>query len=188
MKSHENNTSSENSFYSVFIVLENGGGNVIHPDTNEKFYIKRVHARGALNGDKVKISLMNYRGLYLRARVIEVAERRSRILNARLFNVGKQTYASLYPYQAKKIKLKERNSEFEDLDLAIIEVIDWREGYKTAYAKLVKVISKDSHPISDYLYVAGKHGILDLKRHFENLKSSIDYEEILAKNLSLIHI
>ena len=108
MKSQENNTSSENSFYSVFIVLENGGGNVIHPGTNEKFYIKRVHARGALNGDKVKISLMNYRGLYLRARVIEVAERRSRILNARLFNVGKQTYASLYPYQAKKIKLKER--------------------------------------------------------------------------------
>ena len=183
MKNQENNTSSENNFYSVFIVLANGGGNVIHPDTNEKFYIKRVHARGALNGDKVKISLMNYRGLYLRARVIEVAERRSRILNARLFNVGKQTYASLYPYQAKKIKLKERNSEFEDLDLAIIEVIDWREGYKTAYAKLVKVISKDSHPISDYLYVAGKHGILDLKKHFENLKSSIDYEEILAKNI-----
>ena len=77
----------------------------IDPDTNEKFYIKRVHARGALNGDKVKISLMNYRGLYLRARVIEVAERRSRILNARLFKVGKQTYASLYPYQAKKIIL-----------------------------------------------------------------------------------
>ena len=183
MKSHENNTSSENSFYSVFIVLENGGGNVIHPDTNEKFYIKRVHARGALNGDKVKISLMNYRGLYLRARVIKVAKRRSRILNAKLFNVGKQTYASLYPYQAKKIKLKEINSEFEDLDLAIIEVIDWREGYKTAYAKLVKVISKDSHPIADYLYVAGKHGILDLKKHFENLKSSIDYEEILARNI-----
>ena len=107
MKNQDYNTSSENSFYSVFIVLENGGGNVIHPDTNEKFYIKRVHARGALNGDKVKISLTNYRGLYLRARVIEVAERRSRILNARLFIVGKQTYASLYPYQAKKIKLKE---------------------------------------------------------------------------------
>ena len=183
MKSQEKNTSSENSFYSVFIVLENGGGNVIHPDTNEKFYIKRVHARGALNGDKVKISLMNYRGLYLRARVIEVAERRGRILNARLFNVGKQTYASLYPYQAKKIKLKQINSEFDHLDLAVIEVIDWREGYKTAYAKLVKVISKDSHPISDYLYVAGKHGILDLKNHFENLKSSIDYEEILVKNI-----
>ena len=183
MKNQDYNTSSENSFYSVFIVLENGGGNVIHPDTNEKFYIKRVHARGALNGDKVKISLMNYRGLYLRARVIEVAERRSRILNARLFNIGKQTYASLYPYQAKKIKLKEINSDFDDLDLATIEVMDWREGYKTAYAKLVKVISQNSDPISDYLYIADKHGILELKKHFENIKPSIDYEEILTNNI-----
>ena len=183
MKNQDYNTSSENSFYSVFIVLENGGGNVIHPDTNEKFYIKRVHARGALNGDKVKISLTNYRGLYLRARVIEVAERRSRILNARLFNVGKQTYASLYPYQAKKIKLKEINSDFDDLDLATIEVMDWREGYKTAYAKLVKVISQNSDPISDYLYIADKHGILELKKHFENIKPSIDYKEILANNI-----
>ena len=183
MKNHKNSISKENNFYSVFSVLENGGGSVIHPDTNEKFYIKRVHTKGALNGDKVKISLMNYRGLYLRARVIDVAERRSKIITARLFTIGKQTYASLYPYQAKKIKLKEINSEFEDLDLAIIEVIDWREGYKTAYAKLVKVISKDSHPISDYLYVSGKHGILDLKKHFENLKPAIDYEEILVKNI-----
>ena len=155
----------------------------MHPDTNEKFYIKRVHARGALNRDKVKISLMNYRGLYLRARVIEVAERRSKILNAKLFNVGKHTYASLYPYQAKKIKLKEMNSNFDHLDLAVIEVIDWREGHKTAYAKLVKVISKDSHSISDYLYVTSRHGILDLKKQFENLKPSIDYEEILVKNI-----
>ena len=183
MKSLNNNIISENSFYSVFFVLENGGGSVLHPDTNEKFYIKRVHARGALNGDKVKISLMNYRGLYLRARVIEVAERRSKILNAKLFNVGKHTYASLYPYQAKKIKLKEMNSNFDHLDLAVIEVIDWREGHKTAYAKLVKVISKDSHSISDYLYVTGRHGILDLKKQFENLKPSIDYEEILVKNI-----
>ena len=183
MKNQDYNTSSENSFYSVFIVLENGGGNVIHPDTNEKFYIKRVHARGALNGDKVKISLMNYRGLYLRARVIEVAERRSRILNARLFNVGKQTYASLYPYQAKKIKLKEIDSDFDDLDLATIEVMDWREGYKTAYAKLVKVISQNNDPISDYLYIADKHGILELKKHFENIKPSIDYKKILANNI-----
>ena len=183
MKNHKNSISKINNFYSVFSVLENGGGSVVHPDTNEKFYIKRVHTRGALNGDKVKISLMNYRGLYLRARVIDVAERRSRIITARLFTNGKQTYASLYPYQAKKIKLKEANSEFEDLDLAIIEVIDWREGYKTAYAKLVKVISKDSHPISDYLYVSGKHGILDLKKHFEKLKPVIDYEEILVKNI-----
>ena len=183
MKNQDYNTSSENSFYSVFVVQENGGGNVIHPDTNEKFYIKRVHARGALNGDKVKISLMNYHGLYTRARVIEVAERRSRILNARLFNIGKQTYASLYPYQAKKIKLKEINSDFDDLDLATIEVMDWREGYKTAYAKLVKVISQNSDPISDYLYIADKHGILELKKHFENIKPSIDYKEILANNI-----
>ena len=183
MKSQNNNILSENSFYSVFFVLENGGGSVLHPDTNEKFYIKRVHARGALNGDKVKISLMNYRGLYLRARVIEVAERRSKILNAKLFNVGKHTYASLYPYQAKKIKLKEMNSNFDHLDLAVIEVIDWREGHKTAYAKLVKVISKDSHSISDYLFVTGRHGILDLKKQFDNLEPSIDYEEILVKNI-----
>ena len=80
MKNHKNSISKENNFYSVFSVLENGGGSVVHPDTNEKFYIKRVHTKGALNGDKVKISLMNYRGLYLRARVIEVAERRSKII------------------------------------------------------------------------------------------------------------
>ena len=182
MTNQKNNISSGNSFFSVFSVLENGGGSVIHPETNEKFYIKRVHVGGALNGDKVKILLTNFRGLYLKARVIEIVKRKSSILNARLFTKGKQIYASLYPYQAKKIKLKESNSKFEDLDLAIIEVIDWREGYKTAYAKLVKVISKDSHPTSDYLYVVGKHGILDLKKHYSEIKTDDDYEKILTSN------
>ena len=182
MTNQKNNISSGNSFFSVFSVLENGGGSVIHPETNEKFYIKRVHVGGALNGDKVKILLTNFRGLYLKARVIDIAKRKSSILNARLFTKGKQIYASLYPYQAKKIKLKESNSKFEDFDLAIIEVIDWREGYKTAYAKLVKVISKDSHPTSDYLYVVGKHGILDLKKHYSKIKIVDDYEKILTSN------
>ena len=182
MTNQKNNISSGNSFFSVFSVLENGGGSVIHPETNEKFYIKRVHVGGALNGDKVKILLTNFRGLYLKARVIEIVKRKSSILNARLFTKGKQIYASLYPYQAKKIKLKESNSKFEDFDLAIIEVIDWREGYKTAYAKLVKVISKDSHPTSDYLYVVGKHGILDLKKHYSEIKTDDDYEKILTSN------
>ena len=182
MTNQKNNISSGNSFFSVFSVLENGGGSVIHPETNEKFYIKRVHVGGALNGDKVKILLTNFRGLYLKARVIEIVKRKSSILNARLFTKGKQIYASLYPYQAKKIKLKESNSKFENLDLAIIEVIDWREGYKTAYAKLVKVISKDSHPTSDYLYVVGKHGILDLKKHYSEIKTDDDYEKILTSN------
>ena len=182
MTNQKNNISSGNSFFSVFSVLENGGGSVIHPETNEKFYIKRVHVGGALNGDKVKILLTNFRGLYFKARVIEIVKRKSSILNARLFTKGKQIYASLYPYQAKKIKLKESNSKFEDLDLAIIEVIDWREGYKTAYAKLVKVISKDSHPTSDYLYVVGKHGILDLKKHYSEIKTDDDYEKILTSN------
>ena len=31
--------------------------------------------------------------------------------------------------------------------------------------------------------IADKHGILELKKHFENIKPSIDYKEILANNI-----
>ena len=182
LKDKNKRSSSRNTFVSVVKIIDKGRGYIINEETEDKFYLKRNHVGRALDGDKVKVQLQDSIYLYPKAKIIGIKERSRTIFTARLYRKGNQVLASLYPYQAKKIILKNLDTEIEEFDLAVIEIIDWRENHKSAYAKLIKVISNYNDPKSDYEFVTRKNGIHQLKKKAYDSKVSNDFRMILDKN------
>ena len=182
LKNKNTRSSFQNTFISVVKIIDKGRGYVINEETEDKFYLKRNHVGRALDGDKVKVQLQDSIYLYPKAKIIGIKERSRTIFTARLYRKGNQVLASLYPYQAKKIILKNLDTEIEEFDLAVIEIRDWRENHKSAYAKLIKVISNYNDPKSDYEFVTRKNGIHQLKKKAYDSKVSNDFRMILDKN------
>ena len=182
LKNKNTRSSFQNTFISVVKIIDKGRGYVINEETEDKFYLKRNHVGRALDGDKVKVQLQDSIYLYPKAKIIGIKERSRTIFTARLYRKGNQVLASLYPYQAKKIILKNLDTEIEEFDLAVIEIRDWRENHKSAYAKLTKVISNYSDTKSDYEFVTRKNGIHQLKKKAYDSKVNNDFRMILDKN------
>ena len=182
LKNKNTRSSFQNTFISVVKIIDKGRGYVINEETEDKFYLKRNHVGRALDGDKVKVQLQDSIYLYPKAKIIGIKERSRTIFTARLYRKGNQVLASLYPYQAKKIILKNLDTEIEEFDLAVIEIRDWRENHKSAYAKLIKVISNYNDPKSDYEFVTRKNGIHQLKKKAYDSKVNNDFRMILDKN------
>jgi len=154
---------------------------VINPDTNEKYFVRRRSVNSALDGDYVRVMIYQYGVSYLRAKVVEIINRSSNNFICRLFQRGNQIFASLYPHQSKKIILKNLDFETSELDLAEIEIIDWREGKRSAYANVVRVIRGYGDDVSDYEFIVHKYGISELGKLIRT-KSIDDYQEILDTN------
>ena len=182
LKNKNKRFSSQNTFLSVFKIIDKGSGYVINEETEDKFYLKRNHVGRALDGDKVKVQLQDTIYSYRKARIIGIKERNGKRFTSRLYRKGNQILASLYPYQAKKIILKNLDTEIVEFDLAVIEIIDWRENHKSAYAKLIKVISNYKDLRSDYEFVTRKNGIHRLRKKADDLKVNTDFRMILDKN------
>tara|TARA_Y200000002_G_scaffold367082_1_gene358739 strand:+ start:175 stop:2013 length:1839 start_codon:yes stop_codon:yes gene_type:complete len=163
--------------------MDKGSGYVINEETEDKFYLKRNHVGRALDGDKVKVQIQDTIYSYPKARIIGIKERNRKIFTARLYRKGNQVLASLYPYQAKKVILKNLDTKIVEFDLVVIEIIDWRENHKSAYAKLIRVISNYNDPRSDYEFVTRKNGIHQLKKKANDSKVNNDFKMILDKNL-----
>ena len=183
LKDKNKRSSSRNTFVSVVKIIDKGRGYIINEETEDKFYLKRNHVGRALDGDKVKVQLQDTIYSYPKARIIGIKERNRKIFTARLYRKGNQVLASLYPYQAKKVILKNLDTEIVEFDLAVIEITDWRENHKSAYAKLIKVISNYNDPRSDYEFVTRKNGIHQLKKKANDSKVNNDFKMILDKNL-----
>ena len=183
LKDKNKRSSSRNTFVSVVKIIDKGRGSIINEETEDKFYLKRNHVGRALDGDKVKVQLQDTIYSYPKARIIGIKERNRKIFTARLYRKGNQVLASLYPYQAKKVILKNLDTEIVEFDLAVIEITDWRENHKSAYAKLIKVISNYNDPRSDYEFVTRKNGIHQLKKKANDSKVNNDFKMILDKNL-----
>ena len=182
LKDKNKRSSSRNTFVSVVKIIDKGRGYIINEETEDKFYLKRNHVGRALDGDKVKVQLQDTIYSYPKARIIGIKERNRKIFTARLYRKGNQVLASLYPYQAKKVILKNLDTEIVEFDLAVIEITDWRENHKSAYAKLIKVISNYNDPKSDYEFVTRKNGIHQLKKKAYDSKVNNDFRMILNKN------
>ena len=183
LKDKNKRSSSRNTFVSVVKIIDKGRGYIINEETEDKFYLKRNHVGRALDGDKVKVQIQDTIYSYPKARIIGIKERNRKIFTARLYRKGNQVLASLYPYQAKKVILKNLDTKIVEFDLVVIEIIDWRENHKSAYAKLIRVISNYNDPRSDYEFVTRKNGIHQLKKKANDLKVNNDFKMIFDKNL-----
>ena len=180
LKDKNKRSSSRNTFVSVVKIIDKGRGYIINEETEDKFYLKRNHVGRALDGDKVKVQLQDTIYSYPKARIIGIKERNRKIFTVRLYRKGNQVLASLYPYQAKKVILKNLDTEIVEFDLAVIEITDWRENHKSAYAKLIKVISNYNDPKSDYEFVTRRNGIHQLKKKAYDSEVNNDFKLTFA--------
>ena len=165
-------------------ILNQGKGYIVNEQSNETYHLKRNNLNGALNGDRVKVSV-SYKSLwnYPSVKVVKVIRRDSNKFYAKLYRNKKQILASLYPFQSRKIIIKNIKNDVVDGDIFQIKIIDWRENHTSAYAEIIKLKFNSNHPKSDYFFCVNRYGIN--KFNYKNLSSSLcyNYKNILNENI-----
>ena len=187
------NLTLHKNFEATLNIYNDGKGYVVDEADNKTYYIKRNFLKGALNGDKVKITVSNSNcSLYPHATLTKIIKRGSNNLVAKIYKKNNKLLASLYPLQSKQIIIKENNTTYENGDIVNIKIINWREDHKSAYAKVVKLIAKSNHPDSDYLFLAKKYGVNDSKKwnaeNYDIKKYKMIYKKNLKNRIDLCHL
>ena len=138
-------------------ILNKGNGFVINELADEKFFIKNNFLKGAMNGDRVRVSINTSKhGPFLRCRVEKIIKRKSKIFTAKIYKYKKQVFACIYPLQSKKIILKHLNMNIISGDIVKIQIINWREDHKSAHAKIIRLIARADDPDADYIWISRK--------------------------------
>ena len=173
----------EGSFDGDVEILSNGNGFVLDASTGEKFFIKRNNLKGAISGDRVKI-LTKYSkyGYFLRCRVGKIIKRKNKYYTAKVYKHKKQVFACIYPFQSKKIILKHLIMDVGVGDIVKIQIINWRENHRSAYAKINSLIAKSDDPDSDYLWISQRYGIDTFEEHSISKVDQNKLKNILKSN------
>ncbi len=177
------NIFNPNYFASILSIYSQGKGYVIDKNTNETFYIGRNRLKGALDKDLVKVSLNYNEGPYRTAEIVKILKRGNDSFSAKIYFKNKQVFASLYPYQSKKIILKNIKQKVSDGDIVNIKITDWRENHKSAYGEILKIKSKDNDLLNDYSFVSGRYGLNSFEKYNFNAYSEKELEKILKTNI-----
>ena len=152
-------------FNSHLSIYSKGKGVVTNPDTQEKYYIKQSRLKGALNGDIVQIKVFYDKWRYPKAAIERIIKRSKSLYVAIIYSKGKRKIASIYPYQAKQIILKGVPNRSKDGDLVQVKIYAWRENHKSAYGKVIKIISNCNDKLLDFNYVYFKHSLNKFKSY-----------------------
>ena len=112
-----------NSIEGELKILNKGNGFVINELADEEFFIKYNFLKGAMNGDRVRVSISTSRnGSFFRCRVEKIIKRKSKFFTAKIYKYKKQVFACIYPLQSKKIILKHLNKNFSTGDIVKIQI------------------------------------------------------------------
>ena len=79
--------------------------------------------------------------------------------------------------------MKNLNDNFGTGDIVKIQIINWRENHKTAYAKIVSLVAKSDDPYSEYIWVSQRYGIIKFKDYTVSKSDQNKYKSILESNL-----
>ena len=108
-------------------ILNKGNGFVINELADEKFFIKNNFLKGAMNGDRVRVSINTSRsGSFFGCRVEKIIKRKSKFFTAKIHKYKKQIFACIYPLQSKKIILKHLNMNISSGDIVNIQIINFK--------------------------------------------------------------
>ena len=183
MESHGKNE----TFDGELKIYSKGSAFVTNHLTAEKYFIKQNFLKGALDGDRVRISFVNlpYQP-FPSARVQNILKRGKECFTAKLYkqnNNNNYVLAFIYPHQSKKILIRKADHEIDDGDIFQVKVIDWRENHKSAYAQIIKLIAKSKNPKSDYRYIASRYGLDSFNKHVYPQKEKIKHQSLLKKGM-----
>ena len=164
-------------------ITNKGSGFVSNELANENYFIKRNFLKGALDGDKVRISINSTFGTFSTARVQKILKRKNIYFTSKLYMNKKQIFASIYPFQSKKIILKNIDCNVDSGDIFYIKIIDWRENHKSAYAEPISLVAKSDDPMSDYIFIARRYGLDNFKKYTDTIIDQNKYKDILQENI-----
>ena len=164
------------------ISIANKGGFVTNPDTNEKYFIGQVFLKGALDGDTVKVRIDETKQPQITAKIESVLSRDKSVFIAKVFAKKSQLGALLYPFQAKPITIKENAVRASIGDIVKIKIVNWRENHKTAYAKVVSIVSTKNDANSDFLFISGRYELDKLPQIEINDDEHAKYKSIFNEN------
>ena len=169
-------------FNSPLRIYARGRGCVTDPDTQETYYIPRNRLKRGLDGDLVRVKIFNDYWGYPRAYLDKIIERKSNSYVAKVQCKGKRRLASIYPFQSKQIIIKRNVEDYQNGDLVRIEIEDWRENHKSAYAKGIKILSKHNEESNDFDYVFYKYGLNRFSKHKINQKHKEAFDSVLNRS------
>ena len=164
------------------ISIANKGGFVTNPDTNEKYFVGQVFLKGALDGDTVKVRIDETKQPQITAKIESVLSRDKSVFIAKVFAKKSQLGALLYPFQAKPITIKENAVRASIGDIVKIKIVNWRENHKTAYAKVVSIVSTKNDANSDFLFISGRYELDKLPQIEINDDGYAKYKSIFNEN------
>ena len=164
------------------ISIANKGGFVTNPDTNEKYFVGQVFLKGALDGDTVKVRIDETKQPQITAKIESVLSRDKCVFIAKVFAKKSQLGALLYPFQAKPITIKENAVRASIGDIVKIKIVNWRENHKTAYAKVVSIVSTKNDADSDFLFISGRYELDKLPQIEINDDEYAKYKSIFNEN------
>ena len=164
------------------ISIANKGGFVTNPDTNEKYFVGQVFLKGALDGDTVKVRIDETKQPQITAKIESVLSRDKCVFIAKVFAKKSQLGALLYPFQAKPITIKENAVRASIGDIVKIKIVNWRENHKTAYAKVVSIVSTKNDANSDFLFISGRYELDKLPQIEINDDEHAKYKSIFNEN------
>ncbi len=172
------------NFNSYLKIYNRGRGCVCDPNTQEKYYIPRNRLKRGLDGDLVRVSIFNDNWGYPKAYLEKIIKRNSNSYVAKVQCKGNRQLASIYPFQSKQIIIKGNVEDFQNGDLVRIEIENWRENHKSAYAKVIKILSKHNEESNDFDYVFHKYGLNRFAKHKIDQKHKNEFESVLQSNSS----
>ena len=164
------------------ISIANKGGFVTNPDTNEKYFVGQVFLKGALDGDTVKVRIDETKQAQITAKIESVLSRDKSVFIAKVFAKKSQLGALLYPFQAKPITIKENAVRASIGDIVKIKIVNWRENHKTAYAKVISIVSNKNDANSDFLFISGRYELDKLPQIEINDDGYAKYKSIFSEN------
>ena len=164
------------------ISIANKGGFVTNPDTNEKYFVGQVFLKGALDGDTVKVRIDETKQPQITAKIESVLSRDKCVFIAKVFAKKSQLGALLYHFQAKPITIKENAVRASIGDIVKIKIVNWRENHKTAYAKVLSIVSTKNDANSDFLFISGRYELDKLPQIEINDDEYAKYKSIFNEN------
>ena len=169
------------SFISKINIVDRGGY-VTNEYSGSRYYIGHVYLKGALDGDTVKVGITDSRQNQTKAKVESIVKRNSKTFTVKLFLKRNSLKASLYPYQSKSISIKQNTTDATAGDIVKIKILDWRENHKTAYAKIISLVSTKENINNDFLFITRRYRLNNLPKIPINAKVGNEYKSILENN------
>ncbi len=132
-----------------FVAPEDGGADI---------FIGAEELGSALNGDRVKVRVIEQYGSRREGSVVEVLERKNQIIVGTLSKFGKKN--AVMPDDKridKKIILPHFKEKFEPKTKVVVKIISWQP----LRGEVVEVVGKENSPGVDVLAVLRAHGVED---------------------------